>query len=855
MCFAFVKNITRWGSMNKFILWFMFFLLTVFYANAVTISSVTVSEPDTFYSNYTGNNIIHLLVTATNYTSENTVNVTVDLSNLGNLICAGAGSNVISLIKSGDTWTGTCDVTDKAAVTEFKSGKVIVTATESNGGTTDVDDTMVLSLYNIGIPSGSECYRFSDGSTNFAKEVGDFNNINLVLVVQALGGTSCVTKGFSWNDWVTIGRLTFTNVNLSNPLQAEKLKQLSDIVKVQFSPAKSYQNSKITVDTSKLPELSTTATFDLYHLNFIYPGVVLSDNSVSAQGITWISNGFDSIMNTTTFNLHFSAISGFTGFTVTDNIPPGINIASPIAGQNYNNMTVSFSATINGTLTEVSKVLFNINGNVIASYDGSVNTANCTPSTQSPEVYICNFVSTQNDGNYNLTVTAYDYGGSSGNSVEDSLHYIVQTSAPTFSVSSPVDGKEYIGNNGSMLRLKFNVTDGNGISACWYKLSGATAISKTYLTNCSSGANVQLYLSSGSYELKLYSNDTLGLQSDVTVEFSVSDDTPPKITDVTKFTGSKKVILSVNTDENATCKYDIDDSSYNNMEILFSDNITSHTDELELDRGSNYFYYVRCKDLSDNSNTASIKISIIYDNSTLNESINELNESLDESASAIPIKKFDLGFLSAGMKILNINSGGIPVTDILLTTTGGADGIQIVVTVPPNVSNPYAGNVYKYIEITHQALHDALISDVKIKFKVAKDWLDANKINSTEILLLRFDGGWMELNTSISKIDDEYIYYIADSPGLSSFAISNKAVIVERNATVQSNASGNESSLATGSSQNANKNFNWIWIILGIVVFVIVALFILVEWNDHRSPPPIFPQERTLMGRIKRLFK
>ncbi|MGV8141976.1 MAG: PGF-pre-PGF domain-containing protein [Candidatus Woesearchaeota archaeon] len=833
----------------------------------MNINSVTVDEPDTFYSNYTGNNIVNLRVVLTNInaTSGNVVSSTADFSNLG-VICKGQSGYVINLTNAGGgVWTGSCDISDAASATTFKSGPVLVNAMETYGPTSP-QGSIILSIYNIGIPSGNSCYRFADGSTNFIRET-NFNSINIVLVAQAYGGSSCVPKGISWgNDWLTIGKLTFTNVNLANPSQAQKLTQLSDIVKVQFSPTKTYQNSRIMVNTSQLPELGTTSVFEMYHLHFISQGVVLSDNTVPAQAVNWVNTGFDSIMNTTTFNLTFTVTPGFAGYTVTDAVIPRITISSPIPGQSYNGTSVVFSAAINGTGTSVSKILFHVNGNMIASYDdavGTVNTANCTSST--PEMYSCLFALNQSDGNYNLSVVAYDYGGSSGNIANSSLNYVIQTGPPKFSVSSPKDGEEYSGNTGSMLNMRFNVSDGNGINSCWYELSGSTDVDKTYLINCSKGVDIQLYLSSGSYDLELYANDTLGMISEDNVGFSVSDDVPPKITDMTNFTGSRKVRLSVLTDESAKCKYDIFDTSYNRMEYSFSDNAVLHIADLELDRDYNYFYYVRCEDLSDNPNTASVKISIVYDNSTMNESIGmEEAEIIGELSDSI--ENFDMGFLPAGMKIININNENIPMTDILLKTTGGADDVKIVVASLSNVSNHYSGIVYKYVDITHNALRDSLISDAKIKFKVAKKWLEDKQVIEDKILLWRFDGVWNEINTTIVKNDEDYVYYTADSPGLSLFAISTRAPVVDviiaeqEVVSLQSGVSENISSLGSeesleGQEKDEGNHFSWIWLIVGIVVFILAVLFILFERNNHSGPPPIFPRERSLIGRMRRLFR
>ncbi|MGV8141122.1 MAG: PGF-pre-PGF domain-containing protein, partial [Candidatus Woesearchaeota archaeon] len=170
------------------------------------------------------------------------------------------------------------------------------------------------------------------------------------------------------------------------------------------------------------------------------------------------------------------------------------------------------------------------------------------------------------------------------------------------------------------------------------------------------------------------------------------------------------------------------------------------------------------------------------------------------------------------------------------------------------------------VDITHSALRDSLISDAKIKFKVAKKWLEDKKVIDDEILLWRFDGVWNEINTTIVKDDETYVYYTADSPGLSLFAISTRAPIVDvmvaeqevvsLQSEVSKGVSGPESEESLTVQENDEGNrFSWTWLIVGIVVFIIAAVFVLFEHNSHSGPPPIFPREKSLIGRIRRLFR
>lgn len=64
---------------------------------------------------------------------------------------------------------------------------------------------------------------------------------------------------------------------------------------------------------------------------------------------------------------------------------------------------------------------------------------------------------------------------------------------------------------------------------------------------------------------------------------------------------------------------------------------------------------------------------------------------------------------------------------------------------------------------------------MKIKFKVEKTWLANNNIASATIALQRYaDNKWNKLSTSKVSEDATYIYFEAESPGLSVFAITGE---------------------------------------------------------------------------------
>ncbi len=88
------------------------------------------------------------------------------------------------------------------------------------------------------------------------------------------------------------------------------------------------------------------------------------------------------------------------------------------------------------------------------------------------------------------------------------------------------------------------------------------------------------------------------------------DITPPTVTSVSPSSNIASsselgVVLKAVTDENATCKYDTTDKSYDSMNNTMSGSALSHTATVTLKPGYHYKYYVRCRDTVNNTMTSS----------------------------------------------------------------------------------------------------------------------------------------------------------------------------------------------------------------------------------------------------------
>ena len=86
------------------------------------------------------------------------------------------------------------------------------------------------------------------------------------------------------------------------------------------------------------------------------------------------------------------------------------------------------------------------------------------------------------------------------------------------------------------------------------------------------------------------------------------------------------------------------------------------------------------------------------------------------------------------------------------------------------------GNVYQNMNIWvgKTGFSDSgSIEDTSIGFKVAKSWILENEIVESSIVLCRFNSDvWNQLSTEKIDEDDEYVYFEAQTPGFSPFAIT-----------------------------------------------------------------------------------
>ncbi len=110
--------------------------------------------------------------------------------------------------------------------------------------------------------------------------------------------------------------------------------------------------------------------------------------------------------------------------------------------------------------------------------------------------------------------------------------------------------------------------------------------------------------------------------------------------------------------------------------------------------------------------------------------------------------------------------------------------IQQIEKRPENITN-ISGIPYRYFNVTTTNLTDSDIANATIKFKVNKTWINASNIDEVTITLSRYcDINWNALPTTKIKEDNASLYFEAETPGFSLFAISGEVKTVPPSVSV-----------------------------------------------------------------------
>ncbi len=88
---------------------------------------------------------------------------------------------------------------------------------------------------------------------------------------------------------------------------------------------------------------------------------------------------------------------------------------------------------------------------------------------------------------------------------------------------------------------------------------------------------------------------------------------------------------------------------------------------------------------------------------------------------------------------------------------------------PAGIADPPLSPVRTYISID---ITEGRVENATIRFKIPKSWIEQNNVDEQTIRLMRLNGEWNDLPTSLVDSDEFYLYFEAKTPGFSLFAVA-----------------------------------------------------------------------------------
>ncbi|MDI3487013.1 MAG: hypothetical protein PWQ51_1986, partial [Methanolobus sp.] len=167
--------------------------------------------------------------------------------------------------------------------------------------------------------------------------------------------------------------------------------------------------------------------------------------------------------------------------------------------------------------------------------------------------------------------------------------------------------------------------------------------------------------------------------------------------------------------------------------------------------------------------------------------------------------------------------------------------VELLYGTSSQVSSDAPGDVYENMNIyVDTKLPSDAIGKSKVNFKVEKSWVNENGIDTSTITLCRYSNGWTKLPTEVKGEDDKYYYFIATTPGFSSFAISSvdptlevteeaSAEAIEENTqsaeAMMSTEDATQTELSTEPTQEGQSSIVPVIVLLGLIALTVVGIF------------------------------
>ncbi len=383
-------------------------------------------------------------------------------------------------------------------------------------------------------------------------------------------------------------------------------------------------------------------------------------------------------------------------------------------------------------------------------------------SNQSYDYYLSSASTTNNFTNTNFTASRKIYF----NDATSHFNYNNETNGNIW-LKTNVSAQSYLIRtlaNWTQLQMRWNDTNSTAGITARYSLSGMVPNGNYYIYTRINTTQSNPYNktadSSGSI-----SAFTVALNGNTEINISKA---PPTITinsptnGASLSVGTTLSLVNITTNEAATCRYNLTNSSFNYPDEGTLFDVTGSLEHLfnytDMSDGQAYTLYYKCNDTYGNINAISISHTFSVSSPAAED---------DDGTGGDPV-------------------GGGNTTSNSVTLTGSGTLIKASVTLKAALSNPSITStelssvpvdtpsdiVYQYLEITKTNFENSDIQNATIEFKVNKSWIDDNNIST--VYLARYDSSWVKLTTDIKSTDSNYNTYLAYTDGFSYFAIAGE---------------------------------------------------------------------------------
>lgn len=185
------------------------------------------------------------------------------------------------------------------------------------------------------------------------------------------------------------------------------------------------------------------------------------------------------------------------------------------------------------------------------------------------------------------------------------------------------------------------------------------------------------------------------------------------------------------------------------------------------------------------------------------------------------------------------------VESITINTATAASNVQVTVqtrSAPSGASTVISssvGSVYRYLDVKTVNVETKDVKSAKFKFKVERSWFTANEIDQTTVNLNRLvNGDWVKLLTNIEGGDDKYVFYEAESPGFSVFAITGEKIKTGATTTTVPIPTTTTQPAATTTTAPAKPSGTGIIVVIVILIVIAAGYFYMKQKDRGRFAFP-----------------